>query len=176
MVQIKRAAVSIGAWRRAVAATLPDYMVPSAFVILDELPLAGPGKVNVRALPEPDRGRPDLATPLELPRTPVEEEMARIWAEVLGLDRLGIHDPFFELGGDSLLANQVVARVIRAFQLNVPLRALFEAPTVAEMALMVVQRKAMQVRREDVGGMLAEVERQAAERVARRQATPEGSD
>src|SRR6185503_1744814 len=105
----------------------------------------------------------DLGTALVQPRTPVEEEMARIWAEVLGLDRVGIHDPFFELGGDSLLASQVVSRVIRAFQLDVPLRALLEAPTVAEMALMVVQQKAMQLRGEDVGGMLAEVERQPPE-------------
>jgi hypothetical protein len=102
--------------------------------------------------------------------------MARIWAEVLGLDRVGIHDSFYELGGDSLLASQVVSRVIRAFQLDVRLRALLDAPTVAEMALMVVQRKAMQVRREDVGDMLAEVERQSAEQLARRQGTPEGSD
>jgi acyl carrier protein len=176
VVPTERPAVSIDALRRAVAATLPDYMVPSAFVILDELPLAGPGKVNVRALPEPDRGRPDLGTPLVQPRTPVEEEMARIWAEVLGLDRVGIHDPFLELGGDSLLASQVVSRVIRAFHFDVPLRALLEAPTVDEMALMVVQQKAMRVRREDVGGVLAEVERQAAEPVVRRQTTPEGSD
>ena len=176
VVPTERPAVGIDALRRAVAATLPDYMVPSAFVIMDELPLAGPGKVNVRALPEPDRGRPDLGTALVQPRTPVEEEMARIWAEVLGLDRVGIHDPFFELGGDSLLASQVVSRVIRAFQLDVPLRALLEAPTVAEMALMVVQQKAMQLRGEDVGGKLAEVERQPSEQVVRRQATPEGSD
>jgi len=176
VVPTERPAVSIGALRGTVAATLPDYMVPSAFVILDELPLAGPGKVNVRALPEPDRGRPDLATPLVQPRTPVEEAMAGIWTEVLGLDQVGIHDPFFDLGGNSLLASQVVSRVIRAFQLDVPLRALLDAPTVAEMALMVVQQKAMQLGREDIGGMLAEVEREAAEQAVRRQGTPEGSD
>ena len=176
VVPTERPAVGIDALRRAVARTLPDYMVPSAFVILDELPLAGPGKVNVRALPDPDRGRPELGVPLVGPRTPVEEAMARIWAEVLGLDRVGIHDPFLELGGDSLLASQVVSRVIRAFQLNVPLRALLEAPTVAEMALMVVQQKAMRVRREDVGGKLAEVEGATAEQVVRRRTTPEGSN
>ena len=80
------------------------------------------------------------------------------------------------LGGDSLLASQVVSRVIRAFQLSVSLRALIEAPTVAEMALMVVPQKAMRVRREDAEGMLAEVEWQAAEQAARRPAMPEGSD
>ena len=150
-------------------------MVPSAFVILDELPLAGPGKVNVRPYLSPIVAVPTWDRAVH-PRTPVEEAMARIWAKVLGLDRVGIHDPFLELGGDSLLASQVVSRVIRAFQLDVPLRALLDAPTVAEMALMVVQQKAMQLGWEEVGGMLAEVARQAAEQVVRRQGTPEGSD
>ncbi|HEX5760996.1 MAG TPA: amino acid adenylation domain-containing protein [Thermoanaerobaculia bacterium] len=112
---------------------LPGHMVPTRFVALDALPLDRNGKVDRRALPEP------LAAALEeggpaAPRTPTEELLAGIWAEVLGVERIGLHEGFFDLGGHSLLAMRVVSRVRSAFDVDLPLRRLFERPTVAELA------------------------------------------
>jgi acyl carrier protein len=112
---------------------MPDYMVPSAFVWLEELPLTPNGKVDRRALPAPDQSRPDLKESFVAPRTPAEEVIAGIWAEVLKLEQVGVHDNFFDLGGHSLLATQVMSRVREAFRMEMPLRTLFEAPTVAQL-------------------------------------------
>src|SRR5262249_40430762 len=118
--------------RKFLQERLPDYLVPSALIMLEELPLTPNGKVDRRALPAPDRYRPELETQYAAPRTQSEEVVARIWAEVLGLERVGIHDQFFaELGGHSLLATQLISRVRDAFQVELPLRAIFEKPTVA---------------------------------------------
>jgi amino acid adenylation domain-containing protein len=125
--------------RRVLSDKLPDYMVPFTFIMLDHMPLTATGKVDRRALPAPDSTRPALETPFLAARTSVEEKLAGIWAEVLGLDRVGVHDSFLELGGDSLLATRVVSRVLSQFQIRVPLRLLFEAPTVAEMAAVIVE-------------------------------------
>jgi acyl carrier protein len=108
-------------------------MIPSAFVVLDALPLTPSGKIDRRALPAPEQGR-DAMEDLVMPRTPVEEAIADIWMGVLKLERVGVHDNFFALGGHSLLATQVVARLRAAFGLELPLRALFESPTVSGLA------------------------------------------
>jgi amino acid adenylation domain-containing protein len=113
---------------------LPDYMMPSAFVFLDTLPLTPNGKLDRKALPAPDQSRADFDDAFVAPRTPVEEILANIWADVLKLDKVGIHDNFFHLGGHSLLATQVVSRVNHSFQINLPLRRLFETPTIAGLA------------------------------------------
>jgi len=113
---------------------LPDYMMPSAFVQLEALPLTPNGKVDRRALPAPDEARPDLEEAFVAPRNPVEEVAAGILAEVLKLDRVGVNDNFFDLGGHSLLATQVISRLRRAFQVELPLRIFFETPTVAGLA------------------------------------------
>jgi len=113
---------------------LPDYMVPSAFVMLDSLPLTPNGKVDSRALPAPDRARFGSEKTLALPRTPIEEVLAGIWAQVLGCESVSIHDNFFDLGGHSLLATQVIGRLRSVLQVELPLRCLFESPTIAELA------------------------------------------
>jgi acyl-coenzyme A synthetase/AMP-(fatty) acid ligase len=95
---------------------LPDYMVPSAFVFLDRLPLTHNGKIDRKALPVPDQCRPELEEIYVAPRTPVEEMIAEIWAEVLKLDRVGVHDNFFDLGGHSLLATQIISKVLTTLQ------------------------------------------------------------
>jgi natural product biosynthesis luciferase-like monooxygenase protein/amino acid adenylation domain-containing protein len=120
--------------RRFVGKTLPDYMVPSAFVALDALPRTPNGKVDRARLPEPDLSSLELGTGYVAPRTPVEEMLAAIWASVLGVDRVGVEDNFFTLGGHSLMGMRVMARVRQAFNVDVPLRRLFEAPTIARLA------------------------------------------
>jgi hypothetical protein len=121
---------TIGALRSWLRRNLPGYMVPSAFVFLDALPLTPNGKVDRRALPAPAVTRPDLEEAFVAPRTPLEKVVAGIWTEVLGLDRVGVHDDFFELGGHSLLATRVVSHLRDALQVELPLRSLFEAPTI----------------------------------------------
>lgn len=113
---------------------LPDYMVPTAFVTLEALPLTPNNKVDRKALPTPDFQRLDSGTPFVPPRNPTEDMLARIWAAVLGVEKVGIHENFFDLGGHSLLATQIVSRVRQHFEIDPPLRDLFENPTVAGLA------------------------------------------
>ena len=133
-------------------------MIPSVFVFLDTLPLIPNGKVDRRALLAPGSIRPELETPFVAPRAPIEEELAAIWAEVLGLDQVGVYDNFLELGGHSLLATQVISRIIKRFQVELRLQSLFEAPTVADMATVITQNQAKKAGQEEVDRMLAELE------------------
>ena len=116
---------------------LPDYMVPSAYVTLDSLPLTPNGKVDRRSLPAPEAARPDLEARFVEPRTADEEKLAKIWSDVLHVERVGVEDNFFELGGHSLLATQVISRIRTTFDIDLPLRSLFEAPTVGGLAELV---------------------------------------
>ncbi|HEX8905984.1 MAG TPA: condensation domain-containing protein, partial [Longimicrobiaceae bacterium] len=119
--------------RAHVAAHLPEYMVPGAFVFMDALPLTRHGKVDRRALPEPAGA--DLAgASYVAPRTPTEELLAALWAELLGAERVGVDDGFFELGGHSLLATRVASRVREMLRVELPVRAVFEHPTLAGLA------------------------------------------
>lgn len=120
---------------------LPEYMVPSAVVRLDALPLTINGKVDKRALPAPEQSRPELKNQYVAPRNQIEEKLATIWCEVLGIERVGIHDYFFELGGHSLLAVRAVVRIRQAFQVDMPIRTLFESPTIAALAQFVSAAK-----------------------------------
>jgi amino acid adenylation domain-containing protein len=113
---------------------LPEYMVPAVFVPLDALPLMPNGKIDRKALRAPDRSRPELDRAFLAPRTPTEELLAEIWTELLDIERVGVDDNFFDLGGHSLLATQLMSRVRETFQVEIPLRRLFEVPTVAGLA------------------------------------------
>ncbi|RKG73736.1 amino acid adenylation domain-containing protein, partial [Corallococcus exercitus] len=119
--------------RALLKARVPEYMVPAAFVFLDALPLTASGKVDTRALPVP--GTPTARAALQVaPRDTVEELLATLWAELLGVERVGIHDDFFDLGGHSLLATQLVARLRSVFDVDVSLQELFDRTTVARLA------------------------------------------
>jgi amino acid adenylation domain-containing protein len=128
---VRRPSSLIPELRTFLAKRLPDYMLPSVFVALDAIPLSPNGKVDRRALPVPSTARPELADAFVAPRTPIEEQMSRIWTAVLGIERIGVYDNFFELGGHSLLAVQVISRARSAFRADLALRTLFETPTVA---------------------------------------------
>jgi amino acid adenylation domain-containing protein len=128
------ATVTISELRSFVKEKLPEYMVPSAFMLMDSLPLTANGKLDRQALPAPDSCRIEQDELVSLPRTPAEEMLAGIWAEVLKLSTIGIHQNFFDIGGHSLLATQVVSRLNQAFRVDLPLRTLFEAPTVVGLA------------------------------------------
>ena len=122
------------ALRSHLAEHLPDYMVPATFVTLDAMPLTPNRKLDRRALPEPELGTLHAAAGYQAPRTPAEELMVETWAAMLEVERVGATDDFFELGGHSLLATRLVARLRAAFGVEVPLKALFDAPTPAALA------------------------------------------
>jgi amino acid adenylation domain-containing protein len=124
--------VSAEALRTHLRARLPEYMVPSAFVLLDALPLSPNGKVDRKVLPAPESA--GASTAYVAPRDAVEEAVAGVWSEVLGVEQVGVHDSFFDLGGHSLLATQVLSRLRQLFSVDVPLRRLFEDPTGATLA------------------------------------------
>ncbi|HST60941.1 MAG TPA: amino acid adenylation domain-containing protein, partial [Longimicrobium sp.] len=128
-------AVETDALRAHLRQGLPEYMVPSAFVLLDALPLTANGKLDRKALPVPELASAEEA--YVAPRSPVEEVLAGIWAEVLRLERVGVEESFFDLGGHSLLATRVVSRIREVFGVELPLRALFEGPTVGELGVRV---------------------------------------
>jgi len=139
-------------------AKLPDYMVPSVFVFLDKMPVIGIGKIDRNALPAPANSRPALDKPYVPPRTLLEEELSRIWAEVLSLDQVGIHDNFFDLGGHSLAATRVVSQVIKNFQLELPLQSLFQSPTIAETAAVITEHQGNHLGKEQLERMMGELE------------------
>ncbi len=128
------AGVDVPALRAHLRAALPAHMVPAHYVVLDELPLNANGKVDHRALPLPEAVRPELSVPYAPARRPDHQVLARIWAEVLGVGPIGIHDDFFELGGHSLLAIQAVNRIRDRLSAELPLSTVFEHPTVAALA------------------------------------------
>src|SRR6266508_4751954 len=113
---------------------LPDYMAPGVYVRLERLPLTANGKVDKKALPQPEMAGGELDESYQEPRTEVEEVMAGIWRQVLGVERVGAEDNFFEIGGHSLLATRVVSRMREVFKVELPLRAVFEEKTLAGLS------------------------------------------
>ena len=123
---------------------VPEYMVPSAFVILDAFPLTPNGKINRKALPAPERKRSEQQVYVA-PRTPVEEQLAQIWSDILGVKQIGVHDDFFALGGHSLLATQLISRIRDRMRTELPLMTLFNHPTIAGLAVEVTGNSASAV-------------------------------
>jgi amino acid adenylation domain-containing protein len=136
---------------------LPDYMIPSSFIVLDKLPVSPSGKLNRRALPEADDARPELARAFVAPSTPVEQAVAEIFSEVLDVRQVGIHDDFFELGGHSLLATRVVSRLRDRFQIEMTPRFLFESPTVSAMSARISELLVQESNPEEMAALLAEL-------------------
>lgn len=122
---------------------LPSYMLPTAFILLDKLPLTPNGKVDRKALPAPEIGLENNQQKV-LPRTPIEEQVGKIWSEILGLTEVGIYDNFFELGGHSLLATQLIAKTRQIFQVELSVRRFFDLPTVALFAEEIVKTQEQQ--------------------------------
>ncbi len=137
---------------------LPEYMVPSTFVSLDQLPLTATGKLDRAALPEPERGHRERESAFTAPRNAVEEALVEIFAEVLGLEKAGIHDNFFDFGGHSLLATRVVARIRKTFNVELPLRRFFENPTVAEIAEFLKSHEPVPGRMEEMMVLMRKIE------------------
>ncbi len=127
--------------RRFLKQKLPDYMVPAAFVMLEVLPLTPNGKVDRKALPIVEVLQNSLEEEYVPPRTPEEELVAQTWAEVLGLQRVGIYDNFFELGGHSLLATQLMSRLQQTFGVNLPIRSLFETPDISGLVEVLIRHE-----------------------------------
>ncbi|MEU9230693.1 phosphopantetheine-binding protein, partial [Streptomyces massasporeus] len=139
---------------------LPAYMVPALCVTVDQLPRTVGGKIDRRLLPDPGNHRPSLGRSYEAPRTPAEQAVVEVWQEVLQLDRIGVHDNFFDLGGHSLLATRAVIRLRAVFGVDVGVRTLFERPTVAGLADSV---------EEQLVGQIAEMSAEDVERALREQ-------
>lgn len=155
----KDATISLSEIRANLKKILPDYMIPSAFVVMDELPLTPNGKINRLALPVPDSSQSMGSREYIGPRSPLEKMIADIWSEGLNTPRLGVHDNFFELGGHSLLATRVVSRLKDSdFAVDISVRQLFENPTVAELADVVRLTMAVEENTDDFELLLREVE------------------
>ncbi|MEM7350388.1 MAG: amino acid adenylation domain-containing protein [Acidobacteriota bacterium] len=148
------------ALRQLLASQLPSYMVPAAFVSLAALPLTANGKIDRRALPAFDGARPDLEKPFVAPRTAVEEMLAELWSDLLEVNRIGVHDDFFELGGHSLLAIQLLGRLRDDFGVDLPVRALFEAPSIEGLSRALAEALLAQADERAAEQALAEVEQQ----------------
>jgi amino acid adenylation domain-containing protein/natural product biosynthesis luciferase-like monooxygenase protein len=149
--------LSPGELRSFLARRLPEYMIPSAFMALDALPLSPNGKIDRRVLPSPDveQGR---STTFLAPQTPMEQQIAGIWSQLLGIERIGLHDNFFEIGGDSLLAIRLVSRLRDSFGIELAPRMLFEKPLLGELTLAVMHELAEAVDGEIMTQMLEELE------------------
>jgi amino acid adenylation domain-containing protein len=128
----KNKETNLGGYREFLQEKLPDYMIPSIFLQLEKIPLTVNGKVNLKALPTPDFTR--QCDKITSPRNPIEELLVNLWKQLLGIEKIGIHDNFFNLGGHSLLATQMMSRLQKTFKFEIPLRTLFESPTIAQFA------------------------------------------
>lgn len=146
---------------------LPNHMIPSVFVLLESLPQTSSGKIDRRALPVPDNGRPELDKDFVAPRTPIEKALAEIWKKVLKLKQVGVYDNFFDLGGHSLLAIQIISQLRGVFALDLSLRVLFEHPTLEGLATAVLRQQTEQLEQGSLTQLVADLESLTAEQAER---------
>lgn len=151
--------------REALATAIPDFMMPSVFVCLDVLPQTPNGKIDRLRLPLPSRQRPTLDVPYTPPRTALEEKLSRIWSDVLEIDPVGIHDSFFELGGDSLRATKVVVRILKELRTEIALTTLFNSPTIAKVVMEISAHHAGHAEDAKVAALLEQIESLSDEEV-----------
>jgi acyl carrier protein len=151
-------APAVSELRASLNKRLPEYMLPSTWMFLQAFPLAPNGKVDRQGLPQPSGSRPELNTAFAAPQTPIEIQLAEIWSEILAIHPVGLYDDFFDLGGHSLAATQVVSRVIRSFQLDLPLQSLFQSPTVAEMAAVITASQSKELGEMELRRILTELD------------------
>jgi natural product biosynthesis luciferase-like monooxygenase protein len=156
---------AISELREALEKKLPDYMMPSVFVFLDEFPLTPNGKVDRKRLPEPEAERPRLKQEYTAPRSRMEQTLAEIWEQALGVERVGIHDNFFELGGHSLSTVQITFRIRREFHVEFPLQTLLRVPTIAGLAKEIEARMVEQADEERLAKAVSEIESMTDEEV-----------
>jgi acyl carrier protein len=133
-------------------------MVPSTFVVVNAFPTTANGKLDRGALPAPDGSRPSLQREYEAPETPVEEVLATIWGEVLGVEQVGRHDDFFDLGGHSLLAVKVLSHVQERFDIDLPLHVMFESPSMGGLAAVISATLLDAANDDELSALLAEIE------------------
>jgi acyl carrier protein len=150
--------VEVEQLRRLCKAKLPPFMVPSGFVSVDAFPVTANGKLDRRALPAPDGARPAMARSYVAPETPVEQTLASIWGEILGVDRIGLDDDFFDLGGHSLLAVKMLSRVQQSFDLDLRLPQVFEHSTIRDLAAAIAAEFLDAADDDELASLLAEVE------------------
>jgi amino acid adenylation domain-containing protein len=145
--------------------SLPEYMVPSGYVWLEKMPVTANGKLDRAALPEADRAEVGREKQYVAPRGPVEELLAGIWSQVLAVDRVGIHDNFFELGGHSLLLTQVSSRIRSAFSVDVPLRILFDTPTISRLGVVIAAEQIKEADSDEASELLRELQHLSPEEI-----------
>jgi acyl-coenzyme A synthetase/AMP-(fatty) acid ligase/acyl carrier protein len=156
-------ALTIDELRRFLRDRLPDYMIPSAFVLLESLPLTPNGKVDRKALPAPDAARPELEDLFVAPRTALEAVIAKMWAKVLGVERIGVHDNFFLLGGHSLLAIKMASQIGKTFQTELPVRHFFEHSTVAALAELLIAKEKQPGQTEKIAQLIQRIKTDSPE-------------
>jgi hypothetical protein len=171
VVPVQGAQPNVSELRRFLQQKQPDFMVPALFVMLDTLPLTRTGKVDRRSLPQPNDVRPDLEHPYVPPRTATEEKLAGIWREILGTEKVGVRDNFFDLGGHSLLLTQLAARVLDTFQVSLPLRVLFDQPTLEDMTVAILTRYVETTDRVKIEQMLKQIDELATDEILQLVAT-----
>jgi len=144
---------------------LPNYMVPSFFILLETLPLMSNGKPDYCALPAPSQARPEIEEAFVAPRNAVEEVLSDIWGKVLNVEQVGLYDNFFVLGGDSLLGTQLISSVHKVFQVKLPLRSLFETPTLIEMSQAIIKHQASPLLTEKIAQTLQRIKNMPVEEI-----------
>ena len=158
IVPVQAESITAGELRDYMRLLLPDYMIPGVFVLLDKFPLTTNGKIDLKALPQPGEARLEPEEAYVAPRNAVEETIVGLWSQLLGVECVGVNDNFFALGGNSIFAIQLTSRLNKSFNLELPLRVIYDRPTLAALAATIVQTQAEQADAAELNRLLAELE------------------